>query len=189
MNVKFAQAASLIVAILTTGLTAGLFFSFAVAVMPALAASSDRTYVEAMRKINIVIINPLFLSCFLGALFFGFLALVSHLPKDGRQALPWIIAGVVLYVVVLAVTAGANIPLNNELEKLGQAGDVAAARQHFEKAWVAWNIVRTVANIAAFGCLAWALVLHGRGEPDSQALPSQPAAAQHQPPTQHQPPA
>ena len=85
MNVKFAQAASLIVAILTTGLTAGLFFSFAVAVMPALAASSDRTYVEAMRKINIVIINPLFLSCFLGALFFGLLALVIA-SAQGRAA-------------------------------------------------------------------------------------------------------
>jgi uncharacterized membrane protein len=181
MNVKFAQAAALIAAILTTGLTAGLFFTFSVAVMPALAASSDKTYVEAMRKINIAIINPLFLTCFLGALVLGLLALVLHIPKDGRQALPWIIAGVVCYSAVIMITGGANIPLNNELEKLGAAGDIAGARQHFENAWVAWNIVRTVFNIAAFGCLAWALILHGRGEPDSRALPGPlTATAQHQ---------
>ncbi len=30
--------------------------------------------------------------------------------------------------------------------------------------WVAWNIVRTLALTAAFGCLAWALVLRGRTE-------------------------
>jgi hypothetical protein len=28
--------------------------------------------------------------------------------------------------------------------------------------WVAWDIVRTLASTAAFGCLAWALVLRGR---------------------------
>jgi uncharacterized membrane protein len=35
-------------------------------------------------------------------------------------------------------------------------------RGRFEAAWVRWNIVRTAANVASFGCLLWALVLHGR---------------------------
>lgn len=182
MNLKFVQAVSLIAATLATGLTAGLFFSFACAVMPGLGASSDQTYVEAMRTINIAIINGWFMSCFLGALFLGLLALALHLPRDGRQALPWIVAGVVLYIVVLAVTASVNVPLNNALEEAGKAGEVASARQDFEITWVVWNIVRTVANVAAFGCLAWALILHGRGAPDAQALPRPPAAtAQHHP--------
>jgi uncharacterized membrane protein len=28
--------------------------------------------------------------------------------------------------------------------------------------WVAWDIVRTLATIAAFACLTWALVLRAR---------------------------
>jgi hypothetical protein len=36
-----------------------------------------------------------------------------------------------------------------------------------ETRWVAWNIVRTVATTVAFGCLAWALVLHGRATADT----------------------
>ena len=31
-------------------------------------------------------------------------------------------------------------------------------RDDFATPWVAWNIVRTLALTAAFGCLAWALV-------------------------------
>jgi uncharacterized membrane protein len=39
---------------------------------------------------------------------------------------------------------------------------LAAVREQFEAAWVRWNVVRTVACTLAFGCLSWALVLHGR---------------------------
>jgi len=36
-------------------------------------------------------------------------------------------------------------------------------RERFDEArWVRWNNVRTLASTAAFGCLAWALVLFGR---------------------------
>jgi hypothetical protein len=45
--------------------------------------------------------------------------------------------------------------------------DLAAVRDAFhETRWVAWNIVRTIATTAAFGCLVWALVIHGRATAD-----------------------
>jgi hypothetical protein len=37
-------------------------------------------------------------------------------------------------------------------------------RDDFAEPWVAWDIVRTLATTAGFGCLAWALVLAGRRE-------------------------
>ena len=61
---------------------------------------------------------------------------------------------------MLAVTFAVNVPLNNRLN--AATGDPAAARAAFEAPWVRWNLVRTVLNTAAFGCLCWALVLHGR---------------------------
>jgi hypothetical protein len=38
----------------------------------------------------------------------------------------------------------------------------ASRRDDFVTPWVAWDIVRTLASTAAFGSLAWALVLRGR---------------------------
>jgi uncharacterized membrane protein len=40
--------------------------------------------------------------------------------------------------------------------------DLAAVRDDFVTPWVAWDIVRTLATTAAFGCLVCALVLRGR---------------------------
>jgi len=162
MSFRIAQHVALVAATITTGLIAGLFFAFACAVMPALGRSSDRTFVEAMQKINVAILNGWFMLCFLGSLFLGILAVVLHLRRDGRSALPWIIAGLVLYVVVLAITGGVNVPLNNQLDKAGpvdRIADLSAVRVAFESKWVTWNLARTVANTAAFGCLSWALVV------------------------------
>jgi uncharacterized membrane protein len=57
------------------------------------------------------------------------------------------------------------VPLNNELAAAGDPdhiADLAGVRERFEASWVRWNIARAVASTAAFGCLIWALVLHGR---------------------------
>ena len=70
-----------------------------------------------------------------------------------------------LYLAVVVVTMVVNVPLNNRLAAAGDADripDIAAVRSAFEGAWVRWNVVRAVLSTAAFGCLAWALVLWGR---------------------------
>ncbi|MEE6260446.1 anthrone oxygenase family protein [Plantactinospora sonchi] len=162
---RLAQHVSLIAAAISTGLMAGLFTAFAYAVMPALKGADDRTFVDAMQRINVTIVNGWFLLSFLGAL--GFLTLSAFLAwqGEGRPALPWIVCGLVLYLVTLFVTGVVNVPLNNQLAAAGDPGtitDLAAVRAHFESTWVTWNVVRALANTAAFGCLTWALVVFGR---------------------------
>jgi uncharacterized membrane protein len=157
---------SLVAATLAMGLAAGLFYTFSISVMPGLGRSDDRTFVESMQQINKAILNPLFALSFGGALVLTGAAAVLHLSGDGRPALPWIVAGLGLYVVVLAVTFALNVPLNDELDNAGRPdriADLAAVRDRFESAWVRWNILRAVVSTAAFGCLCWALVLLGRG--------------------------
>lgn len=151
---------ALVAGTLTTGLMAGLFAAYSYAVMPGLGRADDRTFVEAMRQMNVAILNGWFGACFGGALICTALAAALHLGRPGRAALPWIVAGLVLYVVVLVVTMAVNVPLNDQLA--AASGDAAAARERFEAAWVRWNLVRSVACTAALGCLCWALVLHGR---------------------------
>ncbi|MET8247216.1 DUF1772 domain-containing protein [Streptomyces sp. NPDC005202] len=139
------------------GLIAGVFYIFACAVMPALARSDDRVYVEVMRNINDVIQNPVFFLGFLGALL---LTAVSAWHLRAAQGLRWWVwTALGAYALAFLVTVAVNIPLNNDLAK---AGDPATAREHFENAWVTWNVVRAVLSTLALACLARALVLYGR---------------------------
>ncbi|MEU9479721.1 anthrone oxygenase family protein [Streptomyces sp. NPDC048191] len=150
------RSAVLIAATITTGLSAGVFYIFACAVMPALARSDDRTYVEVMRNINTVIQSPVFFLCFMGALLLtGLSAWQLRRSPCGR----WVRAALLAYALVLLVTTAFNIPLNNAL---AAQGDPAALREHFEGPWVAWNVVRALGSTLSLGLLSRALMLYGR---------------------------
>lgn len=162
---RLAQQVSLIAATITTGLMAGLFAAFAYAVMPALRTVDDQTFVNTMQRINVTIVNGWFMLSFLGTLVFAAVSAVLAWRGAGRPALPWIICGLALYLVMFIVTIAVNVPLNDALAAAGEPGqiaDLAAVRERFESTWVAWNIVRALANTAAFGCLSWALIVVGR---------------------------
>ncbi|MFG3254675.1 DUF1772 domain-containing protein [Streptomyces sp. NPDC048172] len=157
------QSVSLMAATLTTGLSAGLYYGFTFAVMPGLRRASDRTFVETMQKINDAILNGWFMLLFMGSLLFILAAGGLHLAGDRHVAVPWIVAGLVLYVAVLAITIAGNVPLNDALVAGGLPDDasrLAELRADFEDTWNRWNGLRTAANTAAFASLAWALVRH-----------------------------
>lgn len=152
-------------AVIAMGLLAGLFYAFDIAVMPALTAADDRTLVDAMQQMIDKIENPGFYLTLLGAPALATVALVQARHSGSAKTAGWIVAGLVLYTVMLVVTFAFHFPLNDELKNAGDPSRVenlAAVRDDFVTPWVAWNIVRTLASTAAFGCLAWALVLRGR---------------------------
>ncbi|MFD8144074.1 DUF1772 domain-containing protein [Streptomyces sp. NPDC059708] len=159
-----ARFVALVAATITMGLVSGLFYGFSVAVMPGLRASSDRTVVETMQRINVAILNGWFLLGYVGALVFTALALVLRLAGGGDGS-PWPLAGaLVAYVVAMGVTGRVNIPLNNALAQAGpveRMADPAAVRRAFEGPWVRANTGRTVLCAVAFGLLVWALTLNG----------------------------
>ncbi|WP_261986928.1 DUF1772 domain-containing protein [Actinomadura sp. HBU206391] len=155
----------MVAATIAMGLSAGLYYAYSCSVMLGLGRADDRTFVDGMQKINAAILNGWFFLTFAGALVLTAVAALLHFRGDGRAAFGWIVAALVLYVIVLIITMGFNVPLNNELEAAGDAARIAdpsAVRERFETAWVRWNLARTVVCTAAFGCLTWALVLHGR---------------------------
>ena len=81
--------------------------------------------------------------------------------------LPWCAAAFVLYLLVFIITVAVNVPLNDGLKSAGDPDhidDLAAVRARFDEAkWARWNLARSVLSAAAFACLLWALVEHGRG--------------------------
>lgn len=137
----------LLAATVATGLQAGTYYTWACGVMPGLADVDDRTFTSTMNGVNVAIVNPVFMASFLGA---PALAAVALATGSG-SARPWLIAGLVLAIGTVAITAGGNVPLNDALAAGGSRAD-------FETAWVRWNIVRTLTSTGALACLAWAAI-------------------------------
>jgi uncharacterized membrane protein len=159
------RGAALIAATMTTGLMAGVFALFANSIMPGLRRTDNRTFVGAFQSIDRAIINPWFMACFFGALVLTGLAVGLHFDADSRPVLPWIASAFVLYLAAVVITLAVNVPLNDGLKAAGdpdRIADLAGVRKRFNEArWAAWNVVRTLTSTAAFGCLAWALVVYG----------------------------
>ncbi|QIP82823.1 DUF1772 domain-containing protein [Streptomyces sp. Tu 2975] len=147
-------------ATIAMGLSAGLYFSFDVSVLPGLDRGDDHTYVAAMQNINAAIENGLF-----GLVFFGaFLATGiagARLTRIGqRTAAHWTWAALALYTAAVVLTMRINVPLNKRLAAAGlpeAAGELAALRDTFKKTWAPSNAARTLACTAALLCLGRAL--------------------------------
>lgn len=122
-----------------SGLLAGLYFAFAVAVMPALRGVDDTAFVDTMKRINVSIVNPLFLVVFFAA---PALALVAAFIIRS----PMVFVAAALAVVTLLITVVVNVPLNNRLAAGGLRAD-------FERVWVLFNGLRTLTGIGSFVCL------------------------------------
>ncbi|SDT18487.1 anthrone oxygenase family protein [Microlunatus soli] len=142
----------LLLATVTSGLTAGLFWAFGYAVMPALRRTDDRTFAEVMNQINVVILNGWFALCFGGAAIFGVLAVIV-VAVGGSAALPWTITAVAVYAASLIITFAVNIPLNNALASTSQ-------RAAFEGRWNRANVLRATGHTIAFVAFGTALLVY-----------------------------
>jgi uncharacterized membrane protein len=159
------QGACLLAATISVGLMAGVFGLYAHTIMPGLAKTDDRTFVGAFQAIDRAIINVWFIPIFFGALILTAVAAALSIGESRRDALPWAVAALALYLPVVVATMRVNVPLNDAIKAAGdpdRIGDLAAVRRRFdEPTWRRWNLFRTLASTAAFGCLAWALVEYG----------------------------
>jgi uncharacterized membrane protein len=151
--------AALIVATALTGLMAGTYFAYACSVMLALGRTEDRTFIEVMQKIDVVIQNPVFFAAFFGATVASGIAVWLQTSDRGGVS-GWTIAALALNVAGTLITMAANIPLNNALQAAGDPATIAdpgAVRGRFERAWSSWNVARGGAHLAALVCLGLAL--------------------------------
>lgn len=138
-------------AVLGSGLMAGLFFAFSTSVMAALARLPAGQGAAAMNAINVVIVNPVFLAVFMGAALVCLAIGVGAVINWGQPGALWLLAGSLLYLVgIMLVTMIFNVPLNDALA----AADPASAEganlwSRYLDEWVMWNHVRTVAGLGS----------------------------------------
>jgi len=140
---------TLIATAIFTALMAGFFFSYTVSVSLGLGKLSDKEFLNAMQNINREVQNPIFFTCFFGALIMLFITCFLHYTHNSFMFL--IVATLVYLIGAFLVTVLANVPLNNKLElfDISSSTEITAKqmRNVFEKRWNFWNNIRTASSI------------------------------------------
>jgi uncharacterized membrane protein len=130
-----------------SGVVGGIFFAFSTFVMAALGRLPPQQGVDAMNAINVTVINPAFMTAFLGtALVCLVLGVGAAFQLDQARG-PLILAASLIYLVgCFGVTMAFNVPLNDRLAAVGpaQAADLWSL---YLRDWTLWNHVRTAAPV------------------------------------------
>src|SRR5215468_10071855 len=154
-------SALVLLACIGAGTVGGIFFAFSTFVMQALAQLPPGQGIAAMQRINVVVLNPLFLGVFVGsALLAAGCVVVSFVPWSLPRS-PLLLAAGLLYLFgSFHVTRAFNVPRNQELARLNaESSEAAAYWPRYVREWSSWNHVRTGASIASAGCSAAALIV------------------------------
>jgi uncharacterized membrane protein len=156
--------AFLLLTTLASALIAGLFYAYQWTVMPGLNAIEPLAAIKAMNSINVVILNPVFFFSFFGTLLFGAVTAILYLwtARDAATLCVW--AGFLAYAIgTFGVTIVFNVPLNNRLAASSPTAATAAAiwREYYDP-WMYWNLIRTLAAIAAFVLFVVAVWMESR---------------------------
>lgn len=148
-----------LLAIIGTGLIAGTFFVFSVAIMPAFRRLPGAEGLAAMQSINVVIQNPIFLGVFMATALISLILAGMSLWNWNTPQSYYILAGTALYVVgSFLLTIVFNVPLNNALD----AADATTASgqevwSNYLTNWTFWNHIRTLASLLSTAAFSIAL--------------------------------
>jgi uncharacterized membrane protein len=143
------------------GVVGGVFFAFSTFVMKALAQLPASQGVAAMQRINIDVLNPLFLGVFLGTALLAAACLVMATLGWGEPRSPLLLAAGFLYLGgSFLVTIAFNVPRNDRLASLDPESLQAVEYWGvYLREWSFWNHVRSVASITSAAGSAGALAL------------------------------
>ena len=151
-----------LVAAVGSGVVGGFFLAFSVCVMRALGDLPPQQGIAAMRRINVVVINPWFMTAFLGTALVCVALAIATLLR-GSHATTLVLLAAALYVVgSFFVTMAFNVPRNNALDRADPTtADAERLWADYLVSWTRWNHVRTAASIAAAALLMLALARSG----------------------------
>jgi uncharacterized membrane protein len=137
----------------------GLFFIFSVCIMTALSRIPAPQGIAAMKSINVVIVNPVFLLAFLGTPLLCLILGIEALLRLDEADAPYLVAGALSYLLgTFLVSALFNIPRNNALDAVDGDSEAGASYwPRYLREWTAWNHVRTLTSMAATTLFAVAL--------------------------------
>lgn len=144
-----------VAAIVLSGTMAGLFFVFSTSVMSGMKLLPEKEGMHAMIIFNRTILNPLFLTLFVGSAAAGVISLLGVLTGRGEPAtIPAVVGNLAYLLGGFGLTIGYHVPRNNRLDAL--SADNPEDRRYwpqYQREWNRMNYVR-----AAFSALAASLL-------------------------------
>jgi uncharacterized membrane protein len=154
MNLNIGQLFQFL-AVLLTGLVAGLLYGYNCSVIKGLGNLQNDVYLQSFQSINKVIQNPYFFMSFMGCLFVLPLATWISYKNSSPVIFYMLLSATVIYVVgVFGVTIFGNVPLNEQLAKFSLStateSEILEMRKIFEKPWNNYHTIRTAASVIAF---------------------------------------
>lgn len=149
----------LLLGALGAGLIAGLFFIFSNTIMKSFDRLPGANAILAMQTINLVIINPLFLTIFFGTAAICLALLVTAVADWSAPSAFCVAVGSLVYLIgAIGVTMACNVPLNNRLAAIARPEAAAAtAWRDYSAPWTRWNHVRAVASFLTAALFVTAL--------------------------------
>ncbi|MDG1440910.1 MAG: DUF1772 domain-containing protein [Flavobacteriales bacterium] len=145
----------LALAILFTGIMAGIFFTWSNAVKPGIGKLSDLEYLKALQSMNRVILNNTFKIIFGGAII-----TTALLPAFYFNLYPnnvfWIFILILFtyWIGAFGVTVVGNIPLNELLDKTSldsiSLEEAKVLRTSIEVKWNNLNLIRSISSGVSF---------------------------------------
>ncbi len=143
------------------GVVGGVFFAFSSFVMKALAQLPANQGVAAMQRINVVVLNPLFLGVFLGTALLAVAGVVLSVLTWSTPRSVLLLASSLLYLIgTFLVTMAFNVPRNESLARLNpESAQAAEYWVRYVREWSLWNHVRSVASVGSAACSAGALAI------------------------------
>ena len=145
----------IIVAILSTGLMAGIFFTWTNAVKPGIGTLDDMTYMKAFQAMNRLILNRLFYIVFILPVLTISISTYMSFGSTKLYVFELFLLSTLLYVLgVFLITILGNIPLNEllentDLEKISLT-ELSDLRGKIENKWNNFNLIRTVSSFISF---------------------------------------
>jgi len=157
----------LAIAILFTGLMAGIFFTWSNAVKPGIGKLSDLEYLTALQSMNRVILNNTFKLVFIGAVIAVALVPIFYFNLYPKNIFWLFISALIIYWVgAFGVTIFGNIPLNEILDKSNlesmTLSEIKALRTSIEAKWNNLNLIRSVSSFITFILLIFSYLLINR---------------------------
>jgi uncharacterized membrane protein len=152
-----------VVSLVLTATVSGVFFTYSNSVVPGLDAVRPEPAITSMNSINRAILNPLFLTTFVGTPIAAVLAgILIMVDGDTTAGLLFLGAALVYVAACIVPTAAVNVPLNNALGSgttpadADEAGRVWSA---YSGRWTRANHWRTAGSLVAVALSGVALLI------------------------------
>lgn len=137
-----------VVAVVSAGLLAGIFFGYRAGVHYALPELSASSFVQLQQVIHVHYVR--FMPPLVGTALLSSLLWLVMVRSQWRTAEFWLVAMSACAVLVIAATTRAvNVPLNNQL----MTWSVASPPTNLREIWAPWERVNTLRSVLATGAL------------------------------------